>query len=109
VLSGDVADLLLGAGVERVRQHVDPQRRVPEVRRHGVRERFELLRYDGDRRLPPGRQLDCVADRPGGAGASIREAEDPDVDGVAELGELARCSLALFARPGLVGRPVPDL
>src|SRR5687767_8301915 len=71
VVSANSAHLLLRPGLEGIGQHDDAQPRPAGVGRHRVGERFELLRHDGDRRLPPGQCRDRVVDRPGGARASV--------------------------------------
>src|SRR6266545_5463902 len=97
VVARDLAYLGLGARLERVRQHVDAQARPPGVGGHGVGEMLELCGYDDDRRLPLGGHGDGVVHAPRGAGASVAEADDGDVDvgrEVFELGEGANAGVA---------------
>src|SRR6202011_677491 len=71
----------------------------PRVRGHGVGQALELLRYDDDRRLPPVRDLDGVVDAPGGAAASVAQADDGDVDVGREVVELAERPLPFVGDP----------
>src|SRR3954453_20028749 len=80
VLSGNLTHLRFGTAVERIGQHVHAQIRTAGVGGHGVGQRLELLRHDGDRRLPPASHDLRVVNGPGGAAASIAEADDGDVD-----------------------------
>src|SRR3954463_9079211 len=97
VMSGNLTHLRFGPAVERIRQKMHAQTGTAAVGGHGGSQRFELLRHDGDRRLPPGSHDVGVVNRPGSAAASIAEADDGDVDLLGEVVELLRRSLALLA------------
>lgn len=99
MLARDVANLALGARLERVWQHVDPNSRTARVRGHRVGQALELGSYDDDRRLPLVRDLDGVVDAPRGAAASVPEADEGDVDVGRELGELLERLLAFVPDP----------
>src|SRR6266540_1543575 len=97
VPSANLTHLRLGPGVERVGEHDHAQRRVTRVRCHRVRQRFELFRYDGDRRLASGRHGQRVVDRPRGARSSVAEPDDGDVDLFDEALELRASAFTRFA------------
>src|SRR6266540_4195745 len=96
VPSANLTHLRLGPGVERVGEHKHAQRRLARVRCHRVSQRFEFLRYDGDRRLASGRHGQRVVDRPRGARPSVAEPDDGDVDLVDEALELRAGALAFL-------------
>src|SRR5436190_1500185 len=108
VLARDLAHLGLGPRLERVRQHVDAQAGPPGVGGHGVREMLELRCHDDDRRLPPGGHRDGVVHAPGGAGPSVAEPDDGDVDVGREVVELGERPDAVVA-DAVAGAPRPNL
>jgi len=78
------------------------------VGRHGMREGFELLSHDGDRRLA---RLECdhgVVDGPGGAGASIAQADDDRLLVAHEVLELGQGRVGRLTR-SLASTPVADV
>ena len=107
MLVRDRSDFLLGSRLQGIRQNMDAQARTAGVRRHGVGEMLELCGYDDDRRLPPVRGRDRVVDAPGGAGASVAEPDDGDLDAVGELVQLRERAVTLFADP-VAGTPDLD-
>lgn len=107
MLARDRAHLGLGAHLEWVGQHMDTQTRPPGVGGHGVGQVLELRCHDDDRRLASVGGRDGVVDAPGGAGASVAQSDDGDVDGVDELGELGE-RLLTFVADAVPGLPESD-
>jgi hypothetical protein len=104
VFARDLPHLGLRTRFERVRQHVDAQAGPPGVGGHGVGELLELRCHDDDRRLPLGGHADGVVDTPRGAGASVAEPDDGDVDIRDEVLELDERALPLVA-DAIAGAP----
>src|SRR5207248_3156305 len=72
------------------------------------REMLELRCHDDDRRLPPGGHRDGVVHAPGGAGPSVAEPDDGDVDVGREVVELGERPDAVVA-DAVAGAPRPHL
>src|SRR5215204_3437240 len=108
VLARDLAHLGLRPRFEWVRQHMDAQACPPGVGGHGVGQVLELCCHDDDRRLPPGGHLDGVVHAPGGAGASVAQPDDGDVDVGREVVELGEGSEAVVA-DAIARAPRPHL
>jgi hypothetical protein len=106
VLTRDGPHVGLGSRFQRVGEDVDAQPCPAGVGRHGVGQGFELCCYDDDRRLVLESDLDRVVNAPRGAGASVAEPDDRDVDTGSELVKLLEGPLT-FVADAVAG--VPDL
>jgi hypothetical protein len=107
VLTGDGPNVGLGSRFQRVGEDMDAQARPAGIGGHGVREGFELCGYDDDRRLVLESGRDRVVNAPRGAGSSVAEPDDRDVDTGGELVELLEGPLA-FVADAVAGVPDPD-
>jgi hypothetical protein len=107
VLTRDGPNVGLGSRFQRVGEDMDAQARPAGIGGHGVREGFELCGYDDDRRLVLESGRDRVVNAPRGAGSSVAEPDDRDVDTGGELVELLEGPLA-FVADAVAGVPDPD-